>query len=69
MLIVERINDDIVTIENGDIKIEAALSLFAEIPREGDIIAINRDGLYVRDTNATEKRRKEILKLQNDMWN
>ena len=35
--------------------------------REGDVIILSGDA-YITDTAATEKRRREILSLQNSLW-
>lgn len=35
--------------------------------REGDVIILSGDA-YITDSAATEKRRRDILSLQNSLW-
>lgn len=66
MIILERIFPDRVVInEDGkdrDIPLDIVNGL-----REGDVIVLV-NGVYVKDINATEKRRSEIAALQNSLW-
>ena len=67
MLILERFEDRFAIIENGDKRLEVDISSVAPEVKEGDVrIMIN--GRYVADKEATIRRRKEIIKLQNGLW-
>ncbi len=67
MLIVDRIEDGIAVIEQDSGRIEVPVKMLAEDVREGDIVAFE-NGLYTADKAATEKRRREIVRLQDDLW-
>ena len=67
MLILERFEDRFAIIENGDKRLEVDISSVATEDKECDfLIMIN--GRYVADKEATIRRRKEIIKLQNGLW-
>ena len=66
MLILERFEDRFAIIENGDKRLEVDISSVAPEVKEGDVIMIN--GRYVADKEATIRRKKEIIKLQNGLW-
>lgn len=67
MLLVDRIEDGIAVIETDDGRIEVSRSELAPDVREGDAVLFE-NGVYRKDTDATEKRRQEILKLQDSLW-
>lgn len=67
MMIVDRIEGQTVVIEDGDRHFDADISLFDGTVREGDVIA-ERDGRYYADKAATKKRREDIIRLQNSLW-
>ena len=67
MMIVDRIEGKTVVIEDGERHFNADIALFDGDIREGDVI-IERDGRYFSDSNATEKRREDIIKLQDSLW-
>ena len=67
MLIIDRIEDGIAVIEDDDARFEVPAEMLGENVREGDVV-IPENGLYIKDENATAKRRDEIIKLQNDLW-
>ena len=67
MMIIDRIEGNTVVIEEDDRRFDADISLFDGDIREGDVIA-EKDGRYFADSNATQKRREEIIKLQNSLW-
>lgn len=67
MMIIDRIEGNTVVIEEGDRHFDADISLFDGDIREGDVIA-EKDGRYFSDSNATQKRREDIIKLQNSLW-
>lgn len=67
MLILERFEDRFAIIENGDKRLEVDISCVAPEVKEGDVL-IMINGRYVADKEATIRRRKEIIKLQNGLW-
>lgn len=67
MLIIDRIEDGIAVIEDEDSRIEVPVSMLDSSVKEGDAVNLE-DGVYVPDKSATEKRRREIQKLQDDLW-
>ena len=67
MLILERFEENIAVIENGDSQIKTDRKNVSENAVEGDVL-IENNGRYEVDKNQTEKRRSEILKLQNSLW-
>lgn len=67
MLIIERIEGDIALIEDDDSRFEAPRESLAGDVREGDVVTF-RDGVYRKDENGTEERRKKIIEMQNELW-
>ena len=67
MLIIDRIEDGIATIEDDNSRFEVPASMLDRDVREGDTVILE-NGVYVTDKSATEKRRREILKMQDDLW-
>lgn len=67
MLIIDRIEDGIAVIEDGNSRLEIPAEMLGENIREGDVV-IPENGLYIKDENASAARRDEIIKLQNDLW-
>ena len=67
MLIVDRIEDGFAVIETDDGHIEVSRSSLADDVNEGDAVLFE-NGTYRKDIETTEKRRQEILKLQNSLW-
>lgn len=67
MMIIDRIEGQTVVIEDGDKLFNADISLFDGDIREGDVI-VEKGGRYFADSDATQKRREEIIKLQNSLW-
>ena len=67
MLILERFEDRFAIIENGDKRLEVDISSVAPEVKEGDVL-IMINGRYVAAKEATIRRRKEIIKLQNGLW-
>ncbi|MDE6762100.1 MAG: DUF3006 domain-containing protein [Oscillospiraceae bacterium] len=67
MLIVDRIEDGFAVIETDDGHIEVSRSSLADDVKEGDAVLFE-NGMYRKDIETTEKRRQEILKLQNSLW-
>ena len=67
MIILEKFEDDIAILEiDGEIK-KISRKKFSDDVKEGDVL-IQKDGIFMSDKENTEKRRKEILKLQNSLW-
>ncbi|MDY3791797.1 MAG: DUF3006 domain-containing protein [Oscillospiraceae bacterium] len=66
MLILERLRDDMAVI-SGDSGEFSVPSDMVKGCREGDVIILSND-VYITDDIATEKRRKDILSLQNSLW-
>ena len=67
MLIIDRIEDGIAVIEDGNSRFEIPAEMLGENIREGDVV-IPENGLYIKDENASNQRRDEIIKLQDDLW-
>lgn len=67
MLILERFEDRFAIIENEDKRLEVDISSVAPEVKEGDVL-IMINGRYVADKEATIRRKKEIIKLQNGLW-
>lgn len=66
MLILERIKGGVAVI-SGD---EAEFSVSSELVKGccvGDVIVLSGDR-YITDRAATEKRRRDIISLQNSLW-
>lgn len=73
MLTVDKIEGKIVRVEisetSGEVSyIEADISRFDGEIKEGDVIVPDENGQYSRDDEATVQRKKEILDLQNSLW-
>ncbi|MDE5993835.1 MAG: DUF3006 domain-containing protein [Oscillospiraceae bacterium] len=67
MLIIDRIAGNTAVIEDGDNRFEVSRSELAPDVREGDAVLLE-NGVYQKDTDATEQRRQEIIKLQDSLW-
>lgn len=67
MLIIDRISENTAVIEDGDKRFEVSRSELAPDVREGDAVLLE-NGVYRKDTDATEQRRQEILRLQDSLW-
>lgn len=67
MLIIDRISEGIAVIEDGEKRFEVPQKMLAENITEGDVVEFI-DGIYVKNKNATEERRKKIIELQNNLW-
>ena len=67
MLIVDRRTEGIAVIEDGENYFEVPRKMLAENIREGDVVELI-DGIYLKNKNATEERRKKIIELQNNLW-
>ncbi len=67
MLIVDRISEGIAVIEDGEKRFEVPRKMLSEDVSEGDVVELI-DGIYVKNKNETDRRRNEIIKLQNELW-
>ncbi len=67
MLILERFEENTAIIEDGENHIKTDKSNLPKNAAEGDVL-IEKNGRYEIDKNQTQKRREEILKLQNSLW-
>jgi len=67
MLVVDRFEDGYAIIENGDEYFKIKKRQLPEAAKEGSILKVSDKG-YEIDIEATEMRRKEILKLQDSLW-
>lgn len=68
MLFVDRIeNNVVVCYDINDNKIDLDKTLLPPSVREGDVIR-NDSGFYYIDKEETEKRRKIVSDLQNNLW-
>lgn len=67
MLTVDRIENGFAVIETDDGHIEVSSSSLADGVKEGDAVFLE-NGVYRKDVEATEKRKQEIIKLQNSLW-
>ncbi|MGN1105661.1 MAG: DUF3006 domain-containing protein, partial [Huintestinicola sp.] len=65
MLILEKVQGDMAVIsgDSGEFSVSADM---VKGCREGDVIILS-DDVYITDDIATERRRKEILSLQNSL--
>ena len=66
MLILDRITPDCAVIYDGDDRLTVPLSQLKGC-KEGDVLVI-KDGFYIPDSIATAKRRRDIISLQNSLW-
>ena len=65
---VERIEANVALLENNGIVFEVdALTLDNGI-KEGDIVIENGEGIYIKDSDATESLKKELNMLQNSLF-
>lgn len=67
MLIIDRISEGIAVIEDGDIHFDVPAAALAPNVKEGDVV-ISENGVYIKDETATEKRRRKIIEMQNELW-
>lgn len=67
MLTVDRISGNTAVIEDGERRFEVPAETLSRDVKEGDIVELI-DGIYVKNKNETDRRRNEILKLQNELW-
>ncbi len=69
MIIVEKIDGDFVTLEDGDSIIYKKLDELPAGISEGDVLEFDSvKNSYVVNFEKTSSRRTEILKLQESLW-
>lgn len=68
MLTVDKIEGKIVRVEEEMKFSELELAFFDSDVKEGDVVVPDGNGRYHTDHEATDRRRKEILDLQNSLW-
>lgn len=66
MLILERIKGNAAVISGEDSEFTVSSEMITGC-REGDVIVFSGDR-YITDRAATEKRQREIISLQNSLW-
>lgn len=67
MLTVDRIENGFAVIETDNGRIEVSRSSLSDGVKEGDVVLFE-NGVYRKDAEATEKRKQEIIKLQDSLW-
>lgn len=66
MLILEEIHGDEAVIYRDEEKITVPLESVK--CREPGSVLLFREGVYIKDEQATEQRRRDIINLQNSLW-
>lgn len=66
MLILERIKGSVAVISGDDGEFTVSAEMVTGC-REGDVVVLSCDR-YITDRAATEKRRRDIISLQNSLW-
>lgn len=66
MIILERLLPHCAVITEDNRELTVSIDVVAGC-REGDVLALI-NGKYVTDRAETEKRKKEIISLQNSLW-
>ena len=69
MLTIDRIEGIIVVADNDGEQITLDISIIDGNVSEGDVIVETSCGRYRVDKDTTDKRRKDIINLQNSLWN
>ena len=67
MLTVDRIENGFAVIETDNGRIEVSRSSLSDGVKEGDVVLFE-NGVNRKDAEATEKRKQEIIKLQDSLW-
>lgn len=60
MIIIDRISDGIAVLETDTGMQPVAASLLPETAREGDVLCLTEEGVYLVDEAATEERRCQM---------
>ena len=66
MLILERIKGSVAVISGDDGEFTVPTEMVTGCC-EGDVVILSGDS-YITDRAATEKRRRDIISLQNSLW-
>ena len=66
MLILERIKGSVAVISDDDGEFTVSAEMVTGCC-EGDVVVLSCDR-YITDRAATEKRRRDIISLQNSLW-
>lgn len=66
-IIIDRIENGFAVCENDSGKMNIPLSDIEGKPKAGDVLAKKGNG-YIIDEKAAEKRRSDIIGLQNKLW-
>lgn len=66
MLILERIKGSVAVISDDDGDFSVSTEMVTGCC-EGDVVILSGDR-YITDRAATEKRRRDIISLQNSLW-
>ena len=69
MLTIDRVEGKIVVADNDGEQMTLDISVIDGNVSEGDVIVETSCGRYRVDKNMTGKRRKDIMDLQNSLWN
>lgn len=67
MIIVDRFEGNIAVLETDDGMINIEKSKLAGDIMESDVIVLNSEGCYIKDYNATDKRRERLSALRNKL--
>lgn len=66
-IIIDRIENDLAVCENDSGRMNIPLSQIKGEPKAGDVLIRSGSG-YTVDEKASEKRRSDIIGLQNKLW-
>ncbi len=67
MLIISNISEGIAVIEDGEISFDIPAGALPDKAKEGDVI-LWENGEYLIDEKTTAERRKNIIEMQNNLW-
>jgi len=67
MLIISNISEGIAVIEDGEISFDIPTGALPDNAKEGDVI-LWENGEYLIDEKTTAERRKNIIEMQNNLW-
>ena len=66
--IVDRFEGDYAILLEGDAALEVVKAALAEGIAEGDAVSLGEDGIWRKDTAATEERKERIAKKMKALW-
>ena len=67
MLIISNISEGIAVIEDGEISFDIPAGALPDNAKEGDVI-LWENGEYLIDEKTTAEIRKNIIEMQNNLW-